>query len=270
MLSAVATAQVLVAPAKILEISPDRVVLDVNGMRTVVAVAKSTRFWRERKPVAVLRFGVGDAVLARIQTRGIPATLMEVSDLETGKWLDSVRRLPQPAVVERLDGKNLWVRFEDGSRFGYRATDKSVVRLGAKGAGKLTDLRPGMSVFVKGRLLPGLDTWLAEVSDAPIASPAAQPASSPAQSDKLPPLPPSGSVEGVVKSLAPWIPMIDIVTSGGRLLHITVDEKTEFYRAGERTTMAAVTAGTRVAVVYSRDASGRIFASKVQVFPVLP
>lgn len=265
-----AAAQVLVAPAKILETSPDRVVLDVDGVRTVVSVAKSTRFWRDRKPVAALPFGVGDAVLARIQTRGTPATLMEVSDLETGKWLDTVRRLPLPAVVERLDGKNLWVRFEDGSRFGYRATDKSVVRLGAKGAGKVTDLKPGMSVFVKGRLLPGLDTWLAEVSDAPIAGPADQPASSAAQPDKLPPLPPSGSVEGVVKSLAPLIHMIDIVTSVGRLLHITVDEKTEFYRAGERTTMAALTAGARVAVVYARDASGRIIASKVQVFLPVP
>jgi len=260
-----AWADTLLTEARILEVTERGFILQVGTEPLGVEDSVATRLWKGCVPVKRDAFAKGEAVFARIKPETDPPTLREMADLATWKWLDRVRREPQKAVIDKIDSKYMTVRLEDGRTFAFRATDKSQVKLKNEPNATLGSLKAGMQVYVKGRLLPTLDTWLALVSDAPIES-TTKSASSKAAPKKLEPLPSSGKIEGTVLALLDTLRMFDVLM-GSRALHITYNLETKFFYEGRPAKFDAVKRDRRVLVHYKRDKAGRLVASKVELFP---
>jgi hypothetical protein len=260
LVQAVSVAETLLSDAKIIQVTERGFVLQVGTQPLAVEDSYQTRFWKIKEAASKEDFVAGDDVHVRIKTDADPPQLREMADRGTWVWLDDIRKNPKPAIIESIDAKYLTVKFSDGSSFSYRATDKSEVKM--KSGAKLGDLEKGARVFVKGRTLPNLDTFLVLVSDSPIEGP--KPAT-PAKAVKLAPLPASGQLTGTVKAHNLNISMFDM-NIPDRLVHITYANDTKFYLNGQIVKKSAITAGLRAVVQYKRDKAGRLIAHKVELY----
>ena len=263
-------AETEILEGKVAKITERGFVLSVGTEPLVVEDSSSTKFWKSKATAKRDGFQEGDTVMARVKTDADPPQLRELADKATWTWLDKIRKEPQRGVIEKLDTKYLTVRLNDGSLFAYRATDKSDIKLGAKTSPGLSDLSAGMTIWVKGRLLPTLDTWAAEISDAAIAATKSASTSSSGKSskDKAPkptPIPTSGKLEATILGDLPNLRIFDIMY-GVRTLHITYNLETKFYLDGKATNHDAMRKGMPCIVHYKRDKSGRIIAAKVEMF----
>jgi hypothetical protein len=261
-LATMVQAETLVAEAKILEITERGFILKVGTEPLAVEDSPETRLWKDSARTDRSRFRKDDSVGVRIKTDTDPPVLREMADAATWAWLNRIRKEPQKAVVEKVEAKTMRVKLADGRPFEFRISDKTEVLLGGRAAG-MADLEPGATVYVKGRLLPTLDTWLEKVTDAPIAVKA--PASKAKKAPKLEPLPTSGRLEGDVLIHLPPLKMFDVLL-GVRTLHITYRSTTKFSLDGKASGPGSLTKGQRAVVHYTRDKTGRIFASKVDLF----
>jgi hypothetical protein len=121
-----------------------------------------------------------------------------------------------------------------------------------------------MVVYAKGRLLSNLDTWLVTLSDTPLEPPKA--ATKPKAAPKLEPLPAKGKIEGKAGELFPKLSMFDLILPD-RTLHVTYSLETQFFYQDRPALAGSLESGMRCVVAYSRDKSGRIVASRVELFP---
>jgi hypothetical protein len=255
-----AASETLVTEAKILEVTERGFILKVGTEPLAVEDSPETRLWKGCSRTERTAFKKDDAVGVRIKTDTDPPLLREMADSPTWSWLSKVRKEPMKATVEKVEARDMTVQFADGKSFSFRISDKTKITLGGKISGA-SDLTKGMSVYVKGRLLPTLDTWLVEVSDQPIASKAS---STKTKKEKPPAaLPPSGTIEGTILGNLPGIRMFDLDV--GRLLHITYRSDTKFFLDGKPAKGENLTKGQHGIVHYSRDKAGRILASKVEL-----
>jgi len=258
-------AETLVTEAKILEVTSRGYVLKVGTEPLAVEDSAETRAWRSYSRTGREGFKKDDTVGVRIKTDSDPPIVREIADVATWRWLNSLRKEPLKAVVEKVESKSMKVKFEDGKAFDFRISEKTNITIGGKECG-LSDLTPGLTVYVKGRLLPTLDTWLEAVSDRPLATKAS--ASKPdAKAKPLPPLPDRGSFTGIVEALLTDLRMFDVTTSDGRKLHVTYGVQTAIQFENEPAKPDRLTKGMRCVVHYKRDKAGRILASKVDLFP---
>lgn len=255
-------AETLLTEAKIVEVTERGFILQVGTQPLAVEDTYQTKFWIGKMPSKKEVFKAGDGVHCRIKTDADPPQLREMCDRNTWPWLDSARRDYKKGTIEEIDAKYLTLKFDDGSKFSYRATDKSAIKLKGKAA-SLTDLEPGQTVWAKGRLLPTLDTFLAELTDAAPAAAAKEPAAAKGKTPKLEPLKAEGVLEGAVLRHHGQISMFDI--EADRVLHITYTASTKFTLDGQNSTKAAIRPQLKARVTYKRDKAGRIIASKVDL-----
>lgn len=259
-------AESLITAAKILEVTDRGFVLMVGTEPLAVEDTAETKVWRNLSTAKRDALQRGDQVYARIKTDSDPPMLREVADETTWKWLESIRKTARRGTVEKVDAKYLYLRFDDGSKFSYRITDKSDISLAGK-PGTVSDLVVGMAIFVKGRLLPTLDTWVVEISDrAPAAKPAATSKSPTTKKPKPVQLPASGKLEGVILADMPPLKMFDILVDEVRTFHITYNLETKYYGDGKASDRSVLQRNLKVLVTYKRDKYGRLLASKVEVF----
>ncbi len=261
-LAAMSHAETLVTEAKILEVTERGFVLKVGTEPLAVEDSPETRLWRASARAERAAFKKDEAVGVRIKTDTDPPTLREMADLPTWTWLAKVRREPQKATVEKIEAKSMRVKLADGRPFEFRVSDKTDVVLGGK-TGSLSDLAAGATVYVKGRLLPTLDTWLETITDAPIAPKAA--ATKSKKEAKPKPLPESGKLEGGVLGHLTTLKMFDLMV-GVRVFHITYRATTRFSLDGRAVGPEALAMRQQAVVYYTRDKTGRILASKVDLF----
>lgn len=257
-----AWAETLLTEAKVIERTERGFILQVGTQPLVVEDTYQTKFWRSKAPGKREGFEAGALVHCRIKTDVDPPQLREMADRATWAWLDSARRDYKKGTVQELDAKYLVLKFDDGSVFSYRATDKSVVKLKGRAA-SLTDIETGQVVWAKGRLLPTLDTFLVEVVDVMPAAAVKEPAAAKGKIPKMEPLKQEGVIEGTVIRHHANISMFDIETD--RALHITYSASTKFTLDGQQTTKAAIQQKLIAKVTYKRDKAGRIIASKVDL-----
>ncbi len=253
-----------------MEVTERGFILQVGTEPLAVDDEHDTRFWKGKAAAKRDDLKAGDSVFARVKVDNDPPILRELADKETWKWLDKVRKEPQLGTIEKVDSKFVMVKFPDGSKFSYRATDKSKVQLKDTPDASLSDLKVGQMVYLKGRTLPTLDTWLVEVSDSPIALPKSASKSKAAEEEKKvvrkPALPDSGKLTGHTLVLIPKLSMFDVIASDNRSLHISYNSQTKFFLEGKPVTAQAIERGLRFSLVYQRDRFGRILATKVELY----
>jgi hypothetical protein len=258
-----------IVEGKVLERTEKGFVLRVGTEPLAVDDEHDTRFWHGKGPAKRDDLNVGDSVFARIKTDNDPPILRELADKDTWNWLNRIRTEPQSGTIEKVDSKTVTVKFSDGSKFVYRATDKSKVSLKDKMNAGLSDLTVGQQVYAKGRTLPTFDTWLVEISDSPIAGSASKSKTTKKKEDKVPrapALPESGKLEGHTLVDIPKLSMFDVIAADNRSLHISYDEKTKFYLEGKICTPSMIERGMRFSLLYHRDRFGRILATKVELY----
>ncbi len=266
-----ASAETLITAAKVLGITEHGLVLTVGTEPLAVEDSATTRRWYSKAPAQRENFKIGDVVQVRIKTDSDPPMLREIADAATWKWLESVRKSTMKATVEKLDSRMLHVKFADGSRFSYRITEKSDIKLSGKTTAGLNDIAVGMTVYVKGRLLPTLDTWVDELTDvAPLAKPAtgANPAgsSATAKNAKAVKLPATGKLEAVIIADMPGLKMFDILVDEARTYHISCNQETKYFLNGKVADRTVIQKKAKCSVTYKRDQFGRLIASKVEIF----
>jgi len=259
--SVLCRAETLVTEAKILEVTERGFILKVGTEPLAVEDSPESRLWKNFERVDRRVFQKDDSIGVRIKTDTDPPVLREMADASTWAWLTKLRKEPVKATVEKVEAKTMLVKFPDGKGFEFRISEKTHIELGGKEAG-ISDLPKGTSVYLKGRLLPTLDTWLEKVSDRPIL---AKKATTSKKEKPLPPLPSQGDLDGQITAHLSDLKMFDLEFSK-RLVHITYRPDTKFFLDGKPSNAGALTKGWRGIVHYSRDKTGRILASKVELF----
>lgn len=228
----------------------------------------STKFWRRKAAAKRDDFAANDLVTVRIKTNVDPPELREIADRDSWKWVDNIRKQPVSGTIDKLDSKYLTLKFADGSTFSYRATDKSKVTIKDRPECKLADLPVGMKVFAKGRTLATLDTWLAEITDVPIAAKETKTKGTKtgvkSAGKKPAALPATGKLSGLILSHLSQYKMFDIV-SNAIVYHITYTSTTKFTLDGKPSQAASLNRDQKAEISYSRDKFGRIIASKVEL-----
>lgn len=262
--------ETLVTAAKIAEVTERGLVLMIGTEPVVVEDTSDTRWWRANTLAKKESFRAGDSVQVRIKTDADPPALKEIADLNTWKWLDSVRKEFRPATIEKIDSRMLHVKFDDGTKFSYRFTEKSGLELKDKPSASGSDLSAGMRIYIKGRLLPNLDTWVFMITDTPPAVTEKKPASGSSKAPKVSaakekPLPDSGKLEGRMVTHLPNLRMFDILVDP-KSFHITYDRDTKFYLDKKLMDASILRTGQVVVVTYKRDKYGRLLSSKVEIF----
>lgn len=264
-LAAIGATETLLTDAKVIEVTERGFALQVGTQPLIVEDTYQTKFWLNKSNAKRDAFKAGDAVSCRIKTDADPPQLREMADRTTAAWLESIRKDFKKGTIEAVDSKFLTMKFEDGSQFAYRATDKSAIKIKGKSASVL-DLEPGQVAWAKGRLLPTLDTFLVELTDAAPAVAAKEPSTAKGKVPKMQPLRPDGVLEGMVTRHHAQISMFDIETD--RMLHITYTATTKFTLDGQPATKAALRPQLRARINYKRDKAGRLIASKVDLTTV--
>ncbi len=266
-----AIAETLITAAKVLGITEKGIVLTVGTEPLAVEDSAATKRWISKAPAQRESFKVGDTVQVRIKTDSDPPLLREIADSATWKWLELVRKSVMKATVESLDSRMLHVKFADGSRFSYRITEKSDIKLSGKAKSGMTDITAGATVYVKGRLLPTLDTWVDELTDvAPVAKPAsganATSTAATAKNSKAVKLPAAGKLEAKIIADMPNLKMFDILVDEARTYHISCNQETRYFLNSKAADRTALVKNAKCTVTYKRDQYGRLIASKVEVF----
>ncbi|CAN5429788.1 hypothetical protein BH11ARM1_BH11ARM1_03100 [soil metagenome] len=252
-------AETLVTKAKIAEVSERGYVLEVGTEMIPVQDESATHFWKNRKAGARTDFVKGDSVTVRLKTDAAPTLVREMADTPTYDWLDHLRKDVTPCEVVKIDTKYLTVKLDGGGEFAYRYSDKS--KLEVAGVKSVGELKEGQKLFIKGRLLPSLDTWIATIYD---QKPAVATKSTGKKAPKIKPIKigASGTLEGTVDVAKPPFSMIDMMVEG-QLIHTTYTTKTTFTLDGAKIDASAVAHGLKISVTYKRDQFGRLIASKV-------
>lgn len=259
-------AETLVSSAKILEVNERGMILMVGTEPLAVEDSADTKWWKDMASAKKDAFGVGDSVQVRVKTDSDPPQLKEISDAQTGKWLESIRKTARRGTIEKVDAKYLHFKFDDGTKFAYRITDKSDIKLSNVSNPTTNDLKPGMSLYIKGRLLPTLDTWVYEVSD---TAPVVVASNSKSKSTAKPkvatkPIAVTGKLDGVILRHIVSVKMID-VRLPDRNLHIIYQHDTAFIYKGRAGSAADIQPGRRILATYKRDVAGRVICSRIEI-----
>lgn len=264
-LSAIASAETKIVEATIADVTERGFALTIGTEPLLAEDSGETHFWRAKSSVKRDAFKAGDRVFARIKTDVDPPQLREIADKGTWEWLDKIRTTPVQGTVEKVDDRYLTLKFSDGALFKFRVTAKTAVQLKAKPSATLQDLEPGALVWVKGRTLPTLDTWLVSIGDtAPEVKPSKS-ATPKGRKVKVPVLPAVGKVTGTIVALVKPLRMIDAL-EGIRTLHFTYNEETRFYLDGKACRPEVMVRGMDFTCHYRRDKFGRLLATKVELF----
>jgi hypothetical protein len=258
-----AAAETLLTEARILKVTERGFIFRVGTEPLAVEDGPDAKFWKGKAAAKRGSFTEGEVVFLRLKTDSDPPQLREMADKDTWKWLDNARKTAQLATIEKIDSKYITVKFGDGSTFLYRYTEKSEIKLKDKPEASIADVSVGMRLYVQGRTLANLDTWLLRLSDeAPPAKAAPKPATKAAPPA---PLPQSGKLEGVIEAHASDLKMIDIAYQG-RTLHVSYKEDTKFFLNLEPAKPGNIARGITAVIYYTRDKTGRIIASKVELY----
>jgi hypothetical protein len=264
MLCSLLWAETLVTKAKIAEVTERGFVFTIGTEAVPAQDESGTRFWKGIKPAKKDEFKPGEMVSIRLKTDESPAVLREICDEPTADFLTKIRKETVACSVVKVEAKNLTVRFENGTEFTYRHSDKSKVTANGAAA-TMSDLKEGQKLYVKGRLLPTLDTWVVEATD--VKPPVASATSKAKKSSKAKPfkLAPSGKLKGLVDLHQPQYWMVDIYI-GEHLVHVIYNAKTQIKLEGAKADASAIERGLFAEVLYKRDIYGRPIASEIKLY----
>jgi hypothetical protein len=258
-------AETLVTKAKIAEINERGFVLTVGTEAIPAQDESTTHFWKDGKPTDRSSFAVGDSVTVRLKTDATPTLVRELADNATSDWLEKIRKGVVSGTIAKVDPRYVTVKVDGGGQFAYRYSAKS--KLHISGASSISELKEGEHVYIRGRLLPSLDTWITELSDQAIKVETKATKTTKATSEeRVKPLKinSSGTLKGTIDILKPPFQIIDVIIEG-RLLHITYNSKTVFKLDGQKADASACERGLNIEFTYRRDQFGRLILSKVEV-----
>jgi hypothetical protein len=256
-----AWAETLITKAKIAEVTERGFILTIGTEAVAVQDESASHFWKDRKPAGKSDFAAGASVTVRLKTDAAPTVVREMADTATYDWLEKIRKDVVACTVVKVDPKVMTVKIDGGGEFAYRYSDKSKVTVAD--ASGVTDLKEGQKLFVKGRLLPSLDTWIVSASDTkPLETPKTK-TSKPKETKTV--IGPSGTIRGTVDLHRTTYLMIDLMVEG-RLIHTVYNAKTQFKLDGQKADPSAIQRGQKIEVTYKRDQFGRLIASKVELF----
>ena len=239
-------------------------------------IESNSRVWHNRAPGRLPDFQVGEAVVVRYKAgTSSPQIVRELADEKSFNWLSDIRKKRLSGKVLRTDDRTLTVTFDDGSTFSYRATAKSKVTLRGQ-AVSYTALKPGQKLVLKGRTLPNMDTWLVSATDqAPIGTAEVEPDMPEEATSEVPSTKPPREVTTKPKSNRKLLSgsivavfadyRIFDIRADGVLMHITVNDATEFRLAGKKVNWRAIEPGMDAEITFRRDRLGRIIALRVEL-----
>ena len=264
LVAALCMGETLTTKAKIATVSERGFVFTIGTEAVPSEDDTQTRFWKQFKPAKKEDFAIGESVAVRLKTDGVPTVVREIADEPTAEWLARIRQESVSCIVVKVDAKNMTVRFESGPEFSYRYSDKSKVTVGGSTV-SVSDLKQGQKVYVKGRLLPTLDTWVVEATDVkPVAVAKAGKTKKEAQPKPLK-IASSGKIKGVVDLHQPQFWMVDLVIEK-RLVHVTYTSSTIIKLEGSKANASAIQRGLWAEVLYRRDIYGRLIASEIKLY----
>jgi hypothetical protein len=249
-------AESVVARARIVEITESGFVLGVGTESMSTQVEKTTRYWRDMTPAKKLDFLPGDSVMVRINEATTPASVREVADIASGEALAAIRKETLSCTVLKVDLKTVLVQMEGRIEFAYRYTEKSKLEIGGMAA-HFGELKKGQRLFIKGRFLSSLDTWIVSASDVKPKD------ESPQKSRST--IPSSVKIQGVVDLHQPPFSMVDLYIDE-RLVHVIYTPRTVVKLEGSKTSFAAIERGLWARILVRRDQFGRLIASQIELF----
>jgi Cu/Ag efflux protein CusF len=148
------------------DIQNKKVTLSISGKENTYGLTDHTQFWRGRKTTQIADFKIGEQVAARFRnnTNGAP-TLYELTDPPGMTWLIHMRRDIIMAKVKEATEKNVKVEEgEDRAEFIYHVGPKSAFYKSGHAAAP-TDFKPGDTIWIAPRLLPGGSVMALSASD---------------------------------------------------------------------------------------------------------
>ncbi|MEZ0326434.1 MAG: hypothetical protein ACAH95_11055 [Fimbriimonas sp.] len=251
------SAETLIAKATISGITEKGFVLTIGTQSIAANFEAKTKYWRGFKVAKLSDFGSGDIIAVRLKSDSSPNVVREMADLSTWTWLERIRKETVEGTVERVDANTLTLNLDEGGEFVYRHSEKSKLSL-AGAIVPLTNLRKGQRIYVKGRLLSNLDTWIVSATDAKPAALASK-QSAPTQINS------SGRLKGVVDLHQPQFSIVDMYV-GERLVHVVYLPKTKVKMDGSKAEFSDIERGLWIEVLYRRDIYGRPIASLIELF----
>lgn len=217
---------------------------------------KKARFWLKKKPVSSEQFAqaAGEQVMVRMSVNtSVTPTVREMADLETWKWLESVRRGVVKGKILELEENALIIELPDKSQFAYKLTDKTKWERDSQPA-KLEDFRVGEPVFIAPRLLSNLETMLTVVSNTEKGSQVGR--------ERLLP-----TFSGTLVSVDLAKQTVKIRTKAGDSRELRYDDKTEFVSAGKPVKPDKIKPPTEVTVHRGKDLDGNDYVRRITIKP---
>lgn len=253
-----------IVDAVIATIDEHSVTLTVGGEAVITDIETSTRFWHSKGTADLSAFRVGESVKARLKTDKTPIILREIADKATWDWLDGLRKHPTSGVVRKVDDRCVTLALTDGSNFSYRVTAKTPITLNGTTADR-SALKEGMKLWIKGRTLPTLDTWAAQVSDQPILVNTKTSKKGTKRPNLAAVVPAAGKITGNIMGHWNQIHFFDLPYQG-LIVHIGYNAQTRFTLDKRKASPADIVRGMLATATFHRDALGRIIATKVELF----
>ncbi len=248
--------------ARIVEVTERGFLLGVGSEKFAVEDDSRTRFWFAKKPSERGVFSAGSTVRVKIKTDSTPALLREMADLETGKWLEKIRKGVTSGVVKKIEIKRLHVTLGDNSEFSYSVSEKTKFLSNGEPSNFL-DLKEGAHVYIKAQLQSNQDTKAVEVNNRLIVAKTSTKTPKKAVVKPIK-IEPAGKITGRVQ-----LPRIDFgmfdIDYKGTLIHITFTNRTVIMLMGKPTTSRSIVPDQMATVTYQRDKFGRLIASKVDL-----
>jgi hypothetical protein len=249
--------EIFQAKLESLDVDSERVVLKRKGGADVQAnLYKKARFWLKKKPVTQQEFekATGEQIMVRMSVKtSVTPTVREMADLDTWKWLDTIRRGVVKGRILELEENALVIEFPDKSQFVYKLTAKTKWERDSQPA-KLEDFRVGEAVFIAPRLLSNLDTMLNVVSNTEKGSQVGR--------ERLLP-----TFSGTLESVDLTKKVVKVRTKAGDVREMRYDDKTEFVLNSKPVKPDKIKIPTEVTVHRGTDAQGNDYTRRITVKP---
>ena len=258
----IACSQSLITQAKIASVDEDGIYLLVGTDPLKVHDNSATRFWKDRKPSDRKKFSPKESVWVRANVKVDPPDLREMADQISKAWLDNIRKDFLRGEIKSVDAKFVSVKFDDGTEFSYRATDKSKIALKERPEATRNDLAVGLKAYFKGRLLPTLDTFLVEVTDVvPDKTHLKDPKG---KVPKAVQLKDTDTIEVEILKRVDQLKMFE-ATYGGRTIAFTFRPDTKVFVSSKPGGWSDITPGAKAKVSYKRDKTGRLICTRIDI-----
>ncbi len=211
-----------------------------TGKTVTYALTDRTHILKNKRPVELSDFKVGDVVALRVRkARGDePPKVGEMADPETAQWLKGLRTKTQAVAVKEISEDRL-VASLGGDEVSYVISDKTRWSKGGKEAAP-EDFKAGETVYIVPRGLPNGAIMARAVADSEQAAARLK--------ERL-----ARSLHGTLQGLDTTQHQITLLTAAGETRILPYTEETEVRQGGKTLPLAALKPGQRVSVSIRRN-----------------